>query len=301
MGAAARDAAAEAGIPVLQSPTELRALVTALSMLRARGLVEEIGEGRIEALLEQEDPPVLLRVHHARLLHVLPRNVPVDEFGQWAADPGKEPLSWLESLKAPEGLSARMCGMLADEAVVHSGDLSEDEQQWLCNRLASEGAAVAKAFGLRLEQRVEGAAFVMPAEAYTSDRELGAFTFPRRGRGGTVPHAALLLIDIVVSVGERGGALAPGEGWCGIRSGEVLRHLGELAREHPGWADEFRNAPERLGDHVRELLEPADLLRVSCGYEDWWWLSPASARWTVVPDEPDPFGTPVPLRKETSR
>ncbi|ALO91328.1 hypothetical protein SHL15_0114 [Streptomyces hygroscopicus subsp. limoneus] len=28
-------------------------------------------------------PPVLLRIHHARLLHLLPRAVPLGDEGQW--------------------------------------------------------------------------------------------------------------------------------------------------------------------------------------------------------------------------
>ncbi|MGW3061746.1 DUF2398 family protein [Streptomyces goshikiensis] len=299
--AAARAAAAEAGVPVTQSPTELRALLEALRMLRSRGLVEEVGDGRIEALLEQEDPAVVLRVHHVRLLHVLPRNVPLDEFGQWAVDPAEAAGAWLEGLEGPPELSQRMCGMLADQAVVHACDLSGEERQWLSDRLASDGAKAAAGFGLELERRVEGAAFVMPAGSYTAERELGGFVFPRHQRGGTVGHAALLLIDQVVERGQRGGALAPGAGWCGMRAPEVVRHLGELAVEYTGWAREYREDPRQLGDHVKKLLEPADLLRVSRGYEDWWWLSPAAARWTVVPGGLDNAGAAVRPAEERAR
>ncbi|MEU9420203.1 DUF2398 family protein [Streptomyces sp. NPDC048272] len=299
--AAARAMAAEAGVPVTQSATELRALLEALRMLRSRGLLEEVGDGRIEALLEQENPAVLLRVHHARLLHALPRNVPLDEFGQWTVDPAKDPGAWLEGLEGPLDLSQRMCGMLADQAVVHACDLSGEERQWLSDRLASEGAEAAAGFGLELERRVEGAAFVMPSDAYTNDRELGGFVFPRHKRGGTVGHAALLLIDHVVEQGERGGVLAPGEGWCGMCEPEIVRHLSELSVQHTRWADEYRQAPRQLGDHVQKLLEPADLLRVSRGYENWWWLSPAAARWTVMSGDPDDGGAAVRSTQERVR
>jgi uncharacterized protein (TIGR02678 family) len=283
--AAARAAAAEATIAVTQSPTELRALVAALGMLRERGLLEEL-EGHIEALLDQEDPPVLLRVHHVRLLHVVPRGVPLNECGQWSTDPATDPGQWLAGLERPEDLSVRMCGMLADQAVVHTCDLSDDERQWFSDRLPREGTAAAEAFGLTLERRVEGAAFVMPAASYAGEWELGPFVFPRRQRGGTVVHAALLLIDHLTQVGDRGAAMAPGPGWYGAGAGEVVGRLGELAAQYTGWAGEYRSDPSRLAEHVRALLEPPGLLRVVGGYEDQWWLSPAVARWTVVAHEP---------------
>ncbi|CUM35538.1 hypothetical protein BN2537_41 [Streptomyces venezuelae] len=79
--AAARTAAAEIELPVTQSRTELSALAAGLRQLCDYGVLEEL-EGRVEALMDGgEDPPVLLKVHHTRLLHVLPRGVQVDEWG----------------------------------------------------------------------------------------------------------------------------------------------------------------------------------------------------------------------------
>jgi hypothetical protein len=96
----------------------------------------------------------------------------------------------------------------------------------------------------------------------------------------------LLLIDHLVSEGEQGGAMAPGPGWCGARATEIVDRLGALAARHGSWAQEFRARPDRLADDVRSLLEQPGLLRVVDGYDDWWWLSPAAARWTVVADAP---------------
>lgn len=284
--AAARAAAAEVEVRVTQSRTERAALVQALAMLRLRGLLEEI-EGRVEAFLDQEDPPVLLRVHHGRLLHLQPRGVALDEYGQWDTDPGKDPHGWLATLRRPADAMVRVCGMLADQAAVHACDLADEDRQWLSDRLADEGGVVAEAFGLRVEQRVEGAAFVVPQEAYSSESELGPFVFPHRhrSRGGTVRHAALLLIDHLVSRGERGGAMTPGPGWCGVRETEVVDRLGVLAARHVRWAQEYRDQPDRLAHDVRDLLEPPGLLRVVDGYDDWWWLSPAAARWTVLAED----------------
>jgi uncharacterized protein (TIGR02678 family) len=197
--AAARAAAAEVEIPVTQSRAELHALHAGLRMLCDRGVLEEV-DGRIEALLEgQEDPPVMLRVHHTRLLHLLPSDVPVDEHGQWLADPAHDAQVWLEQLPRPSDPGVRVCAMLADQAVVHACDLDPEERHWISTRLADDGAVVAEAFGLRLENRTEGAAFVMPEEALSARGLLGPFHFPHRQRNGAgaVRHAALLLIDII--------------------------------------------------------------------------------------------------------
>ncbi|MFG2489394.1 DUF2398 family protein [Streptomyces virginiae] len=287
VAAAARAAAAEIELSVTQSGAELGAFAAALRRLCDCGLLEEL-EGRVEALLEgEDDPPVLLKVHHARLVHVLPRGVPVDEYGQWSTDPAEDPEGWLASLPRSADPGVRVCGMLADQAVVHACDLDEDELQWLSDKGPVHGAAVAGAFDLALEHRLEGAAFVMPQESY-DERVSGRFRFPnrRRSSAGTVRHAALLLVDALTVEGERGGALAPGAGWCGAPKSWVVRRLGEMAVQHPWWSKDLRADLPRLADDVRGVLEPeADLLRVVVGYEDWWWLSPAAARWTVLPEE----------------
>lgn len=286
---AVRTAAAEAEITVTQSRPELRALVTGLTMLCDRGVLSEL-DGSVDALMDGDlDPPVLLRIHHARLLHLLPRSVSLDERGQWAWDPGRDPQRWLQSLKRPDDVAVRVCGMLADQAVVHVSDLDDEERQWFSIHLARDGGRVAETFGLHLEHRLEGACLVVP-EDIGDDRVLGTFRFPYRQRkgAGTVRHAALLLIDYLTVEGERGGAMAPGPGWYGAAAAGVVGWLGELGGRHTGWGEEFRRRPEHLAEQVRALLEPPGLLRVVAGFEDWWWLSPAAARWTVVPRETGP-------------
>ncbi|MEE1806771.1 DUF2398 family protein [Streptomyces sp. BE133] len=294
VAAAARSAAAEIDMAVTQSGAELGALAGALRRLCECGLLEEL-EGRVEALMEDgEDPAVLLRVHHTRLLYVMARGVPCDELGRWSADPAEDPEGWLAALPRHADPGVRVCGMLANQAVVHACDLDEDELRWLSDRGASEGAAVARGFGLALEHRLEGAAFVMPQET-CDERVLGPFRFPGRSRSsaGTVRHATLLLVDALVCGGERGGPLAPGPGWCGAPQSWVLGRLGELAERHTWWRLELRADLPRLAKDVRQVLEPeAGLLRVVGGFEDWWWLSPAAARWTVLPEEQVQAGMP---------
>ncbi|MFF7887820.1 DUF2398 family protein [Streptomyces sp. NPDC020794] len=286
---AVRAAAEEAEIPVTQSLPELRALVAGLRMLCERGVLSEL-EGRVDDLMDgAHDPPVLLQIHHARLLHLLPRNVPLDDEGQWAYDPAQDPLGWLTSLLRPDDEAVRVCGMLADRAVVHVCDLDDAERQWFSTGLAREGNRVAQALGLSLEHRLEGASLVVPEEI-SDARGLGTFRFPHRQQGGsgTVRHATLLLIDYLTGEGERGGSDAPGEGWYGAAASSVVRRLGELAVRHKGWRGEYRQRPEQLAAQIRTLLEEADLLRVATNYEDWWWLSPAVARWTVIAHDGQP-------------
>ncbi|MER5618691.1 DUF2398 family protein [Streptomyces sp. NPDC002215] len=293
VAAAARAGAAEIELPVTQSRVELSAFAAGLRRLCGCGVLEEL-EGRVEALVDgEEDPPVLLKVHHTRLLHLLPRGVPVDDWGQWAIDPAGDPAGWLAGLERPADAGLRVCAMLADQAVVHACDLDEDELRWLSDKGPTDGAALARSFGLTLEHRLEGAAWVMPQETY-DERVAGRFRFPgrRRSDAGTVRHAALLLIDGLVSEGERGGVGAPGSGWCGMPKSWVVGRLGELARQHAWWSKDLRSDLPRLAEDVRGVLEPeADLLRVTGGFEEWWWLSPAAARWTVLSEQP-----PVPAQ-----
>lgn len=154
---------------------------------------------------------MLLKVHHTRLLHLLPRGVPVDDWGQWAIDPAGDPAGWLAGLERPADAGLRVCAMLADQAVVHACDLDEDELRWLSDKDPTDGAALARSFGLTLEHRLEGAAWVMPQETY-DERVAGRFRFPgrRRSDAGTVRHAALLLIDGLVSGGDRSFELPDG-------------------------------------------------------------------------------------------
>ncbi|MEU8701622.1 DUF2398 family protein [Streptomyces sp. NPDC048680] len=293
VAAAARAAAAEIELPVTQSRTELSAFAAGLRRLCVQGVLEEL-EGRVEALVDgEEDPPVRLKVHHTRLLHVLPRGVQAEGRGQWAIDPAEDPAGWLAGLARPADAGVRVCAMLADQAVVHTGDLDEDELRWLSDKGPTDGGALARSFGLELEHRLEGAAWVMPQETYDG-HVAGRFRFPGRSRShaGTVPHAALLLIDSFVSEGVRGGAGAPGPHWCGMPKSRVVGRLGELAKRHAWWNKDLRGDLPRLAEDVRGVLEPeADLLRVTGGFEEWWWLSPAAARWTVLSEQ-----APVPAQ-----
>ncbi len=286
---AARAAAAEASLPVTHDISERRAIVRALHMLDERGVVVRV-EGELEGFVEDENAPVLLAVHHSRLAHVIANYAP--------EDPAQDPGAWLEQVEREPDPARRMRRRLVDDAVVYLVDLDATEADWLSRRVrGDDGGPLAAAFGLRLERRAEGAAFVMPEDAFRYLHELGPAAFPAPG---TVPHAALLLSDIAATEGTLGsGADGPGAGWRGIREEDVVRHLARLAASRAdgrgGWRRELAEDPARFAEEIRSLLSGLDLVRVrvdAVGARSWW-FSPATARWSVGP------GQKVTQRRET--
>lgn len=278
---AARAAAGEAGVPSTHDIVERRAIVTALRMLDERGVVVQL-DGDVEGFLQDEAAPVLLAVHHVRLSHV------IANFG--AADPALDPRSWLEQVEREPDVARRMRRRLVDDAVVHAADLGEAEADWLSRRVrGDDGGPLAKAFGLALERRLEGAAFVVPDDAFRFLHELGPIAFPAPG---TVPHAALLLIEHAAAHGSTGPE-GPGNGWCGLQAAEVVEQLSRWSASRAdgrgGWKLELAQNPQLLAEEIRRLLMSLDLLRVQQrdGGSPVWWFSPATGRWTA----PLPEGT----------
>ncbi len=276
---AARAAAAEAGLPVTHDISERRAIVRALRMLDERGVVVRV-EGEFDGFITDEEAPVLLAVHHSRLAHVIANYAP--------GDPAQDPGAWLEQVEREPDPARRMRRRLIDDAVVHLVDLDAAEADWLSRRVRSDdGAPLATAFGLHLERRTEGAAFVVPEEAFRYLHELGPAVFPAPG---TVPHAALLLSEAAATSGTLGsGAEGLGPGWRGLREEDVVEQLARLAASRAdgrgGWRRELAEDPPRLAEEVRVLLAGLDLVRVrsdAAGVR-WWWFSPATARWSVGP------------------
>lgn len=298
---AARAAAAEAEIPDNHDISDRRAIVAALKELDHRGVIENL-EGDLEQYLTRDDAPVLLAIHHTRLLHVIANG------GSAPAD--LDPDAWLAGVHRESDPARRMRRRLVDDALVHQADLDDHELDWLRRRLrGDDGGPLAEAFGLVIERRAEGAAFVVPDEAYRHPRELGPAPFPISG--GTVPHAALLLCDHAIINGLRshtptdagpgpgthdgpdgsgapvpqlGHAAGPGPGWVALTHTQVISHLRHLAGTvgsgRGGWAAELVEDPDLLSSRIRDLLVARDLLRPD---PPLWWFSPATARWPTPP------------------
>lgn len=296
---AARTAAAEAGLPATGDIRERRAIHAAFGLLGERGLVTAI-DGDVGDFLDSDDAPVLLAVHHTRLLHVI-------------ANPGdlellEDPARWLDRVEAEEDPARRMRRRLIDDTAVYAGDLDEAEADWLSRRVrGDDGGPLAEQFGLHLERRAEGAAFVVPDDAFRRARDLGDVGFPRPG---TVAAAAVLLFGHAADSPLDPG---PGPGWRGLHESTIRAVLADAAPDQPGWSADLVLDPAALAEHVTRLLDQVGLARRDDTSSDTvWWFSPMTARWTAqqpppakqtprpapaaqryrgLPDELDLFGT----------
>jgi len=275
---AARAAAAEAALPVTGDIHERRAIVAALRQLDDRGVVEPI-DGDLGGYVEDEQAPVLLAIHHTRLAHVVANPGTID--------PTTDPARWLAQAHREDDPARRMRRRLVDDTCVHSSDLDDAEAQWLSQRVrGDDGAPLAMAFGLGLERRSEGAAFVVPDDSFRYPRELGPLSFPTPG---TVAHAALLLCDRAAAVGRID--VGPGPGWRVMTESDVITELADFAgdnvRGRGGWVAELVDDPERLARDVGALLEGLNLVRrTPAAFDDTdtgtvaaWMFAPVTGRW----------------------
>nr|WP_243847301.1 DUF2398 family protein [Microbacterium ulmi] len=145
---------------------------------------------------------------------------------------------------------------------------------------------------MTLERRVEGAAFVVPDDAFRHANELGPLPFPWTGTRG---HAALLLSDHAATVGTQTDA--PGPGWRGLTDTDVTGALASFAAEYAtgrgGWSSEYSGDITHLAADVAELLTGINALRVidapastafgpaasETGRQAVWWFAPVTGRW----------------------
>lgn len=279
----ARAAAAEAALPVSGDITERRAIVAALKLLADRGLVAPV-EGNLDGFVRDENAPVLLAVHHTRLAHVIAN--------AGSGDPSTDPHTWLEQVRAEPDPARRMRRRLVDDTCVHAIDLDDAEAGWLSRRVCGDdGGPLAAAFGLHLERRSEGAAFVVPDEQFRHPRELGPLPFPV---SGTIAHAALLLCERAATHGQT--EQAPAVGWRSLSTDDVHTTLTAAAQRQSsgrgGWGRDLADDPRLLASKVAELLLGLHLMRTkpdpatgaadgadrtaSC---DLWWFAPVTGRW----------------------
>lgn len=285
---AAKAAAAEAEVPVTGDRGERRAITRAVRLLADRGVIEET-DGRIDAFLDDDEAPVLLTIFHTRVLHLIANYDP-------STDPVADPDAWLDRVGREPDHGRRMRRRLVDDTCVHAADLDEAELDWLSRRVRSgDGGPLATAYGMVVERRGEGAAFVVPDDAFRWPRELGETPFPTTG---LVPHVATLVIDTVAaegSVGSDEGSGSPGPGWRGMPEPELRRWLAELARSRTtgtgGWPAERAADPDGLLADVARLLRGAGLLRIRGGH---WWLSPVTGRWEAPPNAALSLTPPTP-------
>ncbi|MGQ4482090.1 DUF2398 family protein [Streptomyces sp. SAS_276] len=304
----AHAAAAEAGLPAHHDIAERRAILAALHMLDDRGVIERL-DGDLDRYLHDEQAPVLLAVHHTRLAYVIAN--------PGTLDPAADPQAWLEQAHREPDAARRMRRALVDDTCVHTALLDDAEAQWLSQRVrGDDGGPLAHAFGLVLERRAEGAAFVVPDEAFRHMNELGPTPFPAPG---TIAHAALLLLDHAALHGSVDDA--PGPGWRGLSEEAVVEALTAFGANNAsgrgGWGTEYVQDPLLLAGKVRDLLTGTHLARLTLAAPQTsspttsrWWFAPTSGRWaeegTAQPKTPrtrprrgtpPPHNTPNPLQQ----
>ncbi|MDA8045665.1 MAG: TIGR02678 family protein [Actinomycetota bacterium] len=217
-----RSAAAEIDLTLSGDATERRALVTALRWMIDHGLAGEL-HARVESYATDEDADAVLRIRPDRItLLPLPVLAGDDEDLLVRAGRRDSTRQWLRA-------------RLVEDPVVYRVDLAEEEWNELRRRLGEEGRFLHEMFGLTIEARAEGVAAIDP------DGSLADQPFPT---GGTVSHAALLLLSVLQ---ERRT-----EWWD---EDEIQRAVLRLAGEYGRfWAKDLVAAPDRLARRAVDLL-----------------------------------------------
>jgi uncharacterized protein (TIGR02678 family) len=249
-----RAAAADAGIALPGDRAERRALVTAVQWMMAHGLAAELAD-HVDRYSTDEDADAILRLRPDRIA-LLPTSAlagvtTADELcGR--AERRSATRSWLR-------------GRLAHDPVLYRDDVTEEEWTELRRRLGDESARLWEMFGLVVEARAEGVAAVDPTG------RLSDVPFPA---GGTVPHAALLLIDRLRA--DHGDAAV-------VPIDAVVASMAELAIPNQRrWSGDLVADPAKLAELAVDLLCRVRLAeRIDEGPAGVR-LLPAAARFTVA-------------------
>jgi uncharacterized protein (TIGR02678 family) len=229
-----RSAATDAGVTVTDEPADRRALVTALRWMVGHGLLTEMHD-RLDRYAGDAEADAVLRIRPDRVALL--------------------PLPSLGRAETPEELADRperatatrqwMRARLLEEPVLYRSDLSDAEWGELRRRLGEESDIFEEMFGAHIEARAEGVAVIDPGDGMTDSR------FPT---GGTVGHAALLLLDRLVEADHVSMT------WDAFV--DEVRAL--TAARRPYWS-QLADDPERLAGEILDLLEGHRLAEVDAG------------------------------------
>lgn len=239
-----RSAAVEADITLVGDVSERRALVVALKWMIERGLAAELHE-HVDAYATDDDADAVLKIRPDRVaLVALPTLVGAESTEEL-----------LERAERRAGTRAWLRAKLVEDPVVYRDDLDEETWRELRRRLAEDRAALEEMFGLLVEARAEGVAAIDPTGSLSDLR------FPT---GGTVGHAALLLLDALSRRDVPPGAPTSDDATVGLPAessapwhpiGQVHQAMAGLAAQHAArWSAEMVEHPERLAARVLELL-----------------------------------------------
>ena len=240
-----RSAAAETGIVLGDERADRRQLVNVLTWMIDHGLAVEL-HARVDAYTSDDDADAVLRLRPDRIvLLALP-----------ALAGATDAATLLDQAERRSATRQWMRARLVEDPVLYRADLTDAEWGELRRRLGEEAGFLDEMFGLRLEARAEGVAAIDPNGTLAERR------FPATG---TVGHAALLLIDDLLSrrhptveLGVGVGVGDDGRGDGGpvqLAMRDVVAVVSDLAAQHAShWSNELVGAPERLTARVVELL-----------------------------------------------
>lgn len=232
---AVRSAAADAGLVLDAGAVERRALVTALRWLIAREVMREL-DRTVASYESDEGADALLEIRNDRLALL-------------AAPPLVGAASAQELLARAEGERlgrAAVRRRLVEDPVLHADDLSPADWAELRRRFGEETRYLEEMFGFVVEARAEGAAAV-DVDGGCSDH-----AFPRPG---TIPHAALLLLQALVARHREGAGVA-------TLDAETAELVGRYGRY---WSQEYVADPAALRGAAVDLLVLMGLVTVRGG------------------------------------
>jgi uncharacterized protein (TIGR02678 family) len=272
-----RSAAVEAGIEVVDTIADRRALTAALRHLVALGVLTET-EGTVSSASSDAPAEALITIE-------------TDLLGQLLAGPVADAqeageLVRLAARTAPRRVDFQVRRRLVESPVVLYAELAEDEREWLLRNQRRESYLLERCFGLFTETRLEGILAADPEE-YLSD-----VMFP--GTSTVARIGLLALPDLLTGAGE---SEVDSAGRRPVTAAALREVCERLVADYPAaWS---RQAAEDLDGIVAEVLALFVHMGLAVPGGDRWWLSPAAARWWPEPDgDPEREVTETPPEPE---
>ena len=229
-----RSAAIDAEVTVTGESADRRALVTALRWMIRHGVAAEMHD-RVDRYAGDGEADAVLQIRPDRVaLLPLPALARSETVARLMDRPDR-------------GLSSRawMRSTLLEEPVLYRTDLTNDEWAELRRRMGEESAIFHEMFGLDIEARAEGITAIDPEGGLTDSR------FPL---GGTVGHAALLLIDRLIETDR-----------AQIERDTLVEEVAALAGERRRYWSQLADDPGQLTGEILELLADHCLAEVDGG------------------------------------
>lgn len=243
-----RSMATDAAVVLTEEAADRRALITALKWMIRNGIASEMHDS-VDRYITDDSADAVLRIRPDRVallpLPVLSRSDTVDELLD-RSDSRRSSRAWMRSI-------------LLEEPVLYRTDLTDREWAELRRRLGVESKIFYEMFGVEIEARAEGVMVIDPEGGKAGSR------FPR---GGTVGHAALLLIDLLLKMDR-----------MTFDQDEVVDAVSSLIDDYRRYWSQLADRPDRLTGEVLELLQDHRLAEVT---EDGVRILPAAWRYCVA-------------------